>query len=127
MCTAPGVPYQVQVVASTSAGRGALNDFVIFFSKELDPLKSPDNVTFVRLDHTSINITWTPLSFFEARGFPWYTIALFTGKKRSDKIIKTSDAFTVLKHLQAGTEYTVIVSITNNGSAALLQSSPVIG
>ena len=120
------MPYQVQVVAFTSAGRGALNDYVIFFSKELDPLKSPENVTFVQIDHTSINITWTPLSFFEARGFPCYTVALFIGKKQSDKIIKTSDAFAVLQHLQAGTEYTVVVSVANNGSTAI-QSSSVIG
>ncbi|XP_065904759.1 cell adhesion molecule DSCAML1-like isoform X2 [Dysidea avara] len=122
----PGVPYQVQVVAFTSAGRGALNDYVIFFSKELDPLKSPENVTFVQIDHTSINITWTPLSFFEARGFPCYTVALFIGKKQSDKIIKTSDAFAVLQHLQAGTEYTVVVSVANNGSTAIQSSSVIV-
>jgi len=115
------------VVAFTSAGRGAVNDYVIFFSKELDPLTPPDNVTVVRLKHTSINVSWISLSIFEARGFPWYTVFLSIRKKQSFEIIKTSDSFAVFKHLQAGKEYAVVVSVANNGSTTPLQSSPIIG
>jgi len=115
------------VVALTSVGRGAVNDYVIFFSKELDPLTPPENVTVVWLNHTSINISWIPVSIFEARGIPWYTVILSIRKKQSLEIIKTSDSFAVFKHLQAGREYTVVVSVANNGSTTTLQSSPIIG
>ena len=57
--TDAGVAYQVVVVAYTSVRRGAENDSHVFFSKELSPTKSPDNVDFDPLTVTSVNITWT--------------------------------------------------------------------
>ena len=64
--TAPGVPYEVVVVAFTSVGKGVENDYTIFFSEELTPTKSPENVVFNQLNSTALNITWTPLTLFEA-------------------------------------------------------------
>jgi len=132
MCiyTAPGVPYQVQVVAFTSVGRGALNSYVIFFSKELDPLKPPDNVNVIRLHRSSINVTWAPLSLFESRGFPKYTVVLYVGnstEKQPAETIETHNAFAVFKGLQAGTEYTVVVEVANNETKTPLKSSPITG
>ena len=77
--TAPGVPYEVVVVAFTSAGKGTENDYIIFFSEELAPTKSPENVVFQQINSTALNITWTPLTLFEARGFPIYRVV--TAKK----------------------------------------------
>ena len=66
----PGTPYQVKVVAITSVGMGVLDDYVVFFSQELTPTKAPENVKAIYINDTSINVTWTPLSLFEAQGFP---------------------------------------------------------
>ena len=41
----PGIPYQVTVVAFTIAGRGALNDYIVFFSEELMPERFSSNIT----------------------------------------------------------------------------------
>ena len=58
----PGTPYQVTVVAFTNAGRGALNDYIVFFSEELIPEMLPTDVSYTRLNNVSINVTWNPLS-----------------------------------------------------------------
>jgi len=47
-----------------------------FFSQELVPTKAPENVDYRRLSVVSVNISWTPLTLFEARGFPIYRISL---------------------------------------------------
>ena len=128
--SAPGVPYQVQVVAFNGVGRGRFYDYTIFFSKELDPLKPPEDIIILQLSQTSINVTWTPLSLFEARGFPMYTAVLYVGNltvKQSSEVIETTDNFAVFKHLQAHIEYVVVVSVANNGSSAPLQSSLIVG
>ena len=76
--TAPGVPYEVVVVVFTSAGNGTENDYMIFFNEELTPTKSPENVVFQQINSTALNITWTPLTLFEAQGFPKYRVILVT-------------------------------------------------
>jgi len=123
---APGVPYQVQVVAYTTVGRGALNDYVTFFSKQLDPMKPPDNVTVVRISRTSINVSWTPLNLVEARGFPKYNVVLFI-RGNLITMVNTAESFALFNNLQGGTEYSVVVGVTTNGSTSPLQSSPIIG
>jgi len=118
------------VVAFNGVGRGRFYDYTIFFSKELDPLKPPEDITILQLSQTSINVTWTPLSLFEARGFPMYTAVLCVGNltvKQSSEVIETTDNFAVFKHLQAHIEYVVVVSVANNGSSAPLQSSLIVG
>ena len=101
--TAPGVPYEVVVVAFTSVGKGAENDYVTFFSKELQPTKSPENVNFKQLNSTSLNVTWMPLTLFEAQGFPEYRVVLMVAgndhrrKKQSNPpLIITTNIFAVL-------------------------------
>ena len=61
------------VVAYTNVGKGTENDYITF-SKELQPTKSPENVNSKQLNLTSLNITWTPLTLFEAQGFPEYRV-----------------------------------------------------
>ena len=56
----------MRVVAFTSVGMGALGDYVVFFSEELTPTKSPDNVQASQLNSTAVNISWTALTLFEA-------------------------------------------------------------
>lgn len=71
----PGIPYQVAVVAFTSVGRGVENHVHMFFSEEQDPEKFPENVMYERIG-TIISVSWDPLTLFEARGFPIYTVML---------------------------------------------------
>ena len=88
---APGVPYEVVVVAFTSVGKGAESDYITFFSKELQPTKSPENVNFKQLNSTSLGVTWMPLTLFEARGFPEYRVVLMVAgndhRKKSSLIL----------------------------------------
>ena len=131
--TAPGVPYEVVVVAFTSAGKGAENDYVIFFSKELSPIKSPENVVFQQINSTALNITWTPLTLFEARGFPIYRVVLTTDvnsrrKRQSDSIsVITTNSFAIINDLNENTDYSVAVGVTTVNTSEFVEGSLVNG
>ena len=115
--TASGVPYEVVIVAFTSAGKGAENDYTIFFSEELTPIKSPENAVFIQLNSTALNITWTPLTLFEARGFPEYRVVLTTDtnsrrKRQSNSVsIITTNSFAIFTNLNENTDYSVVVGV----------------
>ena len=93
------------VVAFTSAGKGAENDYIIFFSEELAPTKSPENVVFQQINSTALNITWMKLTLFEAQGFPEYRVVLATDtsscrKRQSNSVsIITTNSFAVFTDL----------------------------
>ena len=126
--TDPGVPYQVTVVAFTSAGRGVLNDDIIFFSEELVPTKFPDNINHTQLNNTSISVTWTPLSLFEARGFPLYQAVLSTKDDDTFNVIITTNTSAIFTGLDFDNRYTLVVGVTTgNNRTAFLYSSPLIG
>ena len=132
-CTAPGVPYEVVVVAFTSAGKGIENDYITFFSEELAPTKSPENVVFQQINSTTINITWTPLTLFEARGFPIYRVVLTTDannrrKRQSDPIsVITTNSFAVVTDLNENTDYSVAVGVGTDSSSEFVERSPLNG
>ena len=121
--TAPGVPYEVVVVAFTSVGKGVENDYMVFFSEELSPTKPPDNVVSMLLNSTSLNITWTPLTLFEARGFSEYRVVLTqldTNSRRkrqsdTDSII-TTNSFATFTDLNENAEYSVQVEVRTGGN-----------
>lgn len=125
------------MVAFTSEGRGAENDLKEFFSQELTASKAPEDVELVRLSRASVNLSWTPLTLFEARGFPVYVVSLMPSsssnrKKRQQTLRQeTTDSFAVFNNLASGTAYTAQVGVrTGNGSGMLtdLQSAdPVPG
>jgi len=132
--TEPGVPYQVSVVAFTSAGRGAENDFEIFFSQELDPLKVPADINILRLNLTSINVTWTPLTLNEARGFPHYRVAIIPlsssnhNKRQTDAImIETNSSYVLFHDLVSTTAYSAIVGVTTGSSDIFMNADPITG
>ena len=62
-------------MAFTNAGRGVESSSRTFFTNELIPVKPPGNVVYER-SGTSISVSWDPLSLFDARGFPVYTVTL---------------------------------------------------
>ena len=136
--TASGVPYEVVVVAFTSVGKGAENDYIIFFSEELTPTKSPENVVFNQLNSTALNITWTPLTLFEARGFPEYRVVLTTDtnsrRKRQSNSVSTitTNSFAIFTDLNENTDYSVVVGVRTgvsmgNVTSGFVESSPING
>ena len=120
----PGVPYQVRVTAFSHEEMGLQNDFVVFFSKELSPIKTPDDIKFLRLSPTSINVTWIPLSLFEAQGFPIYKVTLTpkttesrSKRQSSSSVLITENDFAVFTDLKANQEYSITVGVATNGSS----------
>ena len=133
----PGIPYEVVVVAFTSVGRGEVNNREVFFSEELTPSKAPENVTSERVNSTSVNISWIPLTLFEAQGFPEYTVTLAemmttnTRRKRQIDPITTRDNFAIFTGLTENTVYAAVVGVrtgvqTGNPSTAMF-TDPVTG
>ena len=107
------------VVAFTSAGRGVETYGYVFFSEELTPLKLLENVKLER-SGTSLNISWNPLSLFEARGFPVYTVTLETSssdnrvtRQSNDGVIRvtTNESNIIVGGLDPKVEYGVTVAV----------------
>ena len=128
------------VVALICTGKEEENR-TVFFSQELSPTKSPDNVEFNQLNSTALNITWMPLTLFEAQGFPEYEVVLTPvtnrrGKRQSDPItIITSNSFAVFSDLEENRDYSAVVGVrtgTNmmtgtNNMQEFIEASPVVG
>ena len=135
--TDPGVPYEVIVVAFTGAGKGAENDRKIFFVEELAPTKPPEDVDSKQLSSTSLNITWTLLTLFEARGFPEYRVVLTPKninrrrKRQSDAdsvhTMMTENGFAVFTGLRENTDYTVVVGVRTGNMSEFLEADPIEG
>ena len=131
--TASGVPYEVVVVAFTSVGKGAENDYITFFSEELTPTKSPENVVFKQLNSTALNITWTPLTLFEARGFPEYRVVLTIDnnsrrKRQSNSFaIITTNSFAIFTDLNENTDYSVVVGVRAGNTYEFVDGSLMNG
>ena len=122
------------VVAFTSAGKGLENDYTIFFTKEFAPTKSPENVAFKQLNSTALNVTWTPLTLFEARGFPEYRVVLTTvdinsqRKRQSDSFeIITSNSFAIFTGLNENTVYSTMVGVRTDNSTEYVNSNSING
>ena len=113
---------------------GEQSDFVVFFSKELSPVKAPDGIKFARLSPTSINVAWTPLSLFEAQGFPIYEVILtpisteIRGKRQSGSItLITQNNFALFTNLISDQEYSLMVGVATNASRNFISSQPIKG
>ena len=121
------------VVAYTSTGRGIENGvgFGPFFTQELPPLTSvdEDSVYINQLNATSVNVTWTPLSLFEARGFPEYVITLTLSdgrkKKQSSPNITTTNSYAVFTDL-GGSSYSVVVGTRTGGENTTIIPAPAV-
>ena len=107
----------------------------VFFSKELAPLKSPDNVMHER-SSTIISVSWNPLTLFEARGFPIYTVTLIpsslVGSHRTNRqpendngIISatTNESDIVIKGLDPNLEYILTVSVRTSAGQNTAEAS----
>ena len=130
----PGIPYQVRVTAFSYEEMGVQNNFVVFFSKELNPVKAPDDIKFTRLSPTSINVTWTPLTLFEAQGFPIYKVTLiptsteFHSKRQSSSsVLITENNFVLFTNLKSNQEYSLTVGVATDESSDFVTSQPTEG
>ena len=115
----PGIPYEVKVVAFLSGGKGAENNEYTFFTEEETPVQIPENIKIKR-SGTSVSVSWEPLTLFEARGFPTYTITLVTStsddrvaRQSSDGVIRvtTNESNIVVGGLDPKVEYDVTVAV----------------
>ena len=127
----PGMPYEVTVVASTSAGKGAENKGYIFFTEEEAPVHTPNNVEFER-SGTSVSVSWEPLTLFEARGFPVYTVTLVPStsadrvtRQSSNGVIRvvTNESNIVVGGLDPEVEYDVTVSVGTGAGEMITEPS----
>ena len=152
MLTEPGVPYNVTVVPVNGAGQGEFSVF-IHFTRELceyismtmhvtyyvcesvyiflltAPNIAPQNLSVNRTSPTVMVVSWTPLSYVEARGFiSHYTVAYSPqtsgGRKRQvlDTMFQTvpgmDSSTTRIEGLDPDTVYTVQVSATTGGGTS---------
>ena len=119
------------MVAFTIAGRGMENKFEPFFSQELTASKAPENVDFKPLSPTSVNVTWTPLTLFEAQGFPLYRVSLTLSsssrKRQSPDAILTSISFAVFGNLTSGRQYSAVVGVITGTPNLPVTSDPITG
>lgn len=111
------------MVAYNRAGIGAASDNVVFFSQQLVPTKVPGNIQSTQLNASSVNITWTPLTLFEARGFPQYVVTLFVPsavrqqrRQTNHFTVTTNNSFAVFTNLKSGSFQLLIGVSTGNGS-----------
>jgi len=78
--------YQVVIVAFNIRGNGAANNPQRFYSQELIPTQSVQNVMFDRSGEY-VGISWDALTLSEARGFPVYTVTLTPSTSTEQQII----------------------------------------
>jgi len=121
-------------VAFTSAGMGVLGDYIAFFSEELTPTKPPENVQASQLNSTVVNISWTPLTLFEAQGFPQYRVVLTPLSTNSQQrrqldanTIMTNNSFVIFTNLVSHTWYSVVVGVKTGGSSSFVYSHSLNG
>jgi len=127
----PGLPYEVTVVAFTSAGKGEENYGYTFFTEQKAPLHSPENVKIER-SGTSVSVSWDPLSLFEARGFPVYTVTLTpsSGNGRATRQsnngvirVTTNESNIVVGGLDPKVEYGVTVAVGTGAGEMITEPS----
>jgi len=123
----------VRVVAFTSVGMGILDNYVVFFSEELAPTKPPDKIKVSFISDTSINVTWAPLSLFEAQGFPKYIVTLLPATKTHQRrqfnpiSMTTTSNFAVFDNLDMSAKYSVEVGVTTGETNAVIYSERIEG
>ena len=86
----------------------------------VEPQIAPTGLTFTRLNKSHVELSWTALSLYEARGFPIYTVFVRaseqTGWERELKTEPASSTFIIVGVLEEGIEYEVQVRVTTAAS-----------
>ena len=132
---ADGVPYQLVVVAYTSAGSGQRsNRSETLFAKQLAPNHTIEEVTIKRLSPTSINVSWIPLTLRQARGFPIYRVVLTLSGSRMKRqftqlTMNTTSSFYVFMGLDRNSNYDVVVGVRSERAPGGVynETVPILG
>ena len=86
------------------------------------PTKSVENVVAFRVDSRRVNISWTPLSLVEARGFPQYTVS-YTSDGDVMESVNTSNPSVIIPGLSLHRTYTFTIQVsTRNGTGDTTES-----
>ena len=87
---------------------------------------------FNQLNSTALNITWTPLTLFETRGFPEYRVVLTATdtnshrKRQSNSVsIITTNSFAIFTDLNENTDYSVVVGVRTGNMSIFVEGSPI--
>ena len=80
------------------------------------PTKPVDDVEASRVYRGRVNISWTPLSLVEARGFPLYTISYMSGGDQVGSV-STNESSVIIRGLIPHTTYIFTIrASTGNGT-----------
>jgi receptor-type tyrosine-protein phosphatase zeta len=119
----PGIPYKISVTAFTSAGQGEENTHdPIIFTVELPPNRTVSGIRVNWTSPTTVNVSWTPLTLFQARGFPIYKVVI-TSEGRTVKSDNTTDSHLSAEGLDQNTLYSVSVQPLTDGGKAVGKTS----
>ena len=83
------------------------------------PTKSVSNVVAAFKDGNSVKVSWTPLTYGEARGFPLYIIGYTSDDGSITGSVNTTDSSVTIEGLNPQLTFTITVQITTgNGNNA---------
>ena len=131
------VPYNITVKALNLAGCGEEEQLYCFTQEGGRPTKfrilaeslpflppivppSPENVEIVELDATSIEVRWKKFTLVELKGLANYTITYTTTSLQTRQAITVpwSESSVVIRNLNPGMQYRVMVSISTTAGEA---------
>ena len=81
------------------------------------PSKSVDNIIVKRRPDHSVIVTWTPLSYTEVKGFPFYIVTYEALDGSSSGNITSISDSAVLVGLNPGIGYKISVEVTTGSGA----------
>ena len=81
------------------------------------PIKAVDSVTVEWTTVNSVLVTWTPLSYYEARGFPFYLITYKSDDSSTSRSVNTTSSSVAITGLNPQNVYIFTVQVsTGNGN-----------
>jgi hypothetical protein len=104
------------VRAATEIGIGEVSSITLF-TQEGVPTKSVSNVVAAFKDSNSVKVSWMPLTYGEARGFPLYIIRYTSDDGSITGSVNTTDSSVTIEGLNPQLAFTFTVQITTgNGN-----------
>ena len=89
---------------------------------------------YKQLNSSSLNITWTRLTLFEAQGFPEYRVVITSlntnghGKRQSNiNSIITTNSFAIFTDFKENTLYSVVVGVRAGNASEFVEGNPING
>ena len=109
----------VTIVINDNSNNHILHDIkkcADFILVQTVPTKPVEDVAASRVDGERVNISWTPLSLVEARGFPLYTVSYMSGGDQVESV-STNESNVIISGLSPRRTYTFTIRVsTGNGT-----------